>query len=168
MKRAPTSLAATALALALAACAADQDAYPSLARRDVERAASAEPAPIPPAPAQPADPVLAPRLDQLIDRAGKAHERFAARRGRAEQLTSSALGSAIASESWAVASVALADLESTRSEAMIALADLDQLYAAARIGGTEAGAIAEARDRVMGWIGEEDRVLATLRDRLGG
>lgn len=168
MKRAPTCLAATALAFTLAACAADQDAYPSLARRDVERAASAEPAPSPPAPAQPAEPGLASRLEQLVDRAGKAHERFSARRGRADQLTASAQGSAIASENWAVASVALADLESTRSEAMIALADLDQLYAAARIGGTEAGAIAQARDRVMGWIGEEDRVLAALRGRLGG
>ena len=168
MKRVPTCLAATALASVLAACAADQDAYPSLARRDVERAASAEPAPVPPAPPQPADPGLAPRLQQLVDRAGKAHERFSARRGRAEQLTASAQGSAIASESWAVASVALADLESARSEAMIALADLDQLYAAAHIGGTEAGAIDQARDRVMSLIGEEDQVLATLRSRLGG
>lgn len=51
---------------------------------------------------------------------------------------------------------------------MIALADLDQLYAAARIEGSDASAIAEARDRVIGWIGDEDRVLAVLRGRLGG
>ena len=51
---------------------------------------------------------------------------------------------------------------------MIALADLDQLYAAARIEGSDATAIAAARDQVTGWIGEEDRVLASLRGRLGG
>lgn len=89
-------------------------------------------------------------------------------RGKAQQLANAARDSARASESWAVASVALADLESARSEAMIALADLDQHYAAARIAGSDANAIAAARDKVTGWIAEQDRVLADLRGRLGG
>ncbi len=168
MKPIPTCLSAIALTLSLAACAADENLYPSLARRDVERTGTVEASPAP-APSPPAaDPQLAPRLSQLVEQAGNAHQRFAARRGRADQLTASARGSAIASESWAVASVALADLESARSEAMIALADLDQLYAAARIGGGDASAIAQARDKVMAWVGEQDQVLATLRARLAG
>lgn len=168
MIRAPALLSAPLVALTLSACAADKATYPSLARRDVERAASAEPAPEPPAPPAPASADLAPRLARLVEQAGKAHERFSVRRGRAEQLTASARGASIASEGWAVASIALADLESARSEAMIALADLDQLYAGARIEGGDAKAIAEARDRVMAWIGEEDAILANLRSRLGG
>ncbi len=72
------------------------------------------------------------------------------------------------SESWAVASVALAGLESARSDAMIALADLDQMYAAGRIAGNDSSAIEAARTEVTGWIGEEDRVLGLLRGKLGG
>ena len=59
-----------------------------------------------------------------------------------------------------MASVALAGLESARSEAMIALADLDQIYAAARIDGSDWRCHRRRRDRSIGWIGEEDRVLA--------
>ena len=165
----PVCLVAPLLALGLAACAADKDLYPSLARRDVERSGAVQPAaPTTPPLTLPADPRLAPRLDRLVEQARAAHEQFATRRERAEQLAAAASGSAIASEGWAVASVALADLESSRSEAMIALADLDELYAAARVAGGQAAEIVRARDTVSAWIGEEDGVLAALRGRLGG
>ena len=162
-----------ALPLVLTACAADTSDYPSLARRAVERslpATGTAPQASPPAPAAALPPGadLSARLARLTEQAGKAHGAFDSRLGKAQRAVASGSGSARGSEGWALASVALADLESARSEAMIALADLDQLYAAARIDGTESKAIADARDRVMGWIGEEDRALAALRGQLGG
>ncbi|MGE3690178.1 MAG: hypothetical protein AB7F98_02215 [Novosphingobium sp.] len=147
----------------MSACS-DGAGYPSLSRRDVEKSPAATPEPAPPA--ESAD--LAPRLAGLVDQARAAHEKFASRRARAEQLATSARGATMASESWSIASVALADLEASRSEAMIALADLDQIYAAARIEGGDGATIAAARDQVMAMIGEEDDVLAALRGKLGG
>lgn len=162
------SLAALGL-LSLAACASDTAGYPSLARRDVERVA-ATPAPSPSAPASPAlaDPSLASMLPQTIATAQEAQRRFAAARGNAERLVAAGAGSSPGSEAWAVASIALAGLESARSEAMIALADLDALYADARVNGLGGQSeILAARAAVSAIIGEQDDVLAALRGRLG-
>lgn len=169
MTRLQLAAACALAALPLAGCAADYDNYPSLARRPAERiTGSAEPAPPttapPPVVAPSAD--LAARLAQLADQAQAAHREFTGRQGRAEQLVSAASGASVGSENWAQASVALADLESSRSQAMVALADLDEIYAAERIGGGSGTAIAATRDRVIGWIGEEDEVLARLRGRI--
>ncbi len=169
MKSAFSALTAAVLLLSLAACASDTKNYPSLARRSVERADTAVPAsPVPsPAPAPPS-PELTARLASLVEQARVAHGRFEAKQALAGQTVSAGGGAARGSEGWAVASIALAELESARSAAMIALADLDQLYAAARIEGNDTAAIAAARDQISGWIGEEDRLLATLSGRLGG
>ena len=76
------------------------------------------------------------------------------------------------SEAWSVAQVALASLEAARSDAMIALADLDSLYVAAKIeavpteGSGDVDAIGAARDDVIALVGEEDEALASLRGRL--
>ena len=171
MKSAASALTVAALLLALAACAADTRNYPSLARRAVERSSAAalpspaaSPAPVP----LPPSPELTTRLAGLVEQARIAHGRFESKQALAGRTAAAGSSAARGSEGWAVASIALAELESARSAAMIALADLDQLYAAARIEGSDASAIAEARDRVIGWIGEEDRVLAALRGRLGG
>ncbi len=155
--------------LTISACASDTSNYPSLARREVERTAAAPaPAPVPTGEA-PADPALLARLPGIVAAARTAHERFAAARERTERMIAGATGSAPGSESWAVASIALAGLESSRSAAMIALADLDALHVEARIGNTaSAGAIAAARDEVSGLIGEEDRILSALGTQLGG
>lgn len=162
---------ACAMAVLLAGCAADYDNYPSLARRPAERVSgTAEPAPPtspPPLAVAPSADLVA-RLAQLSDQAESAHRSFTGRRSRAEQLVGAARGATIGSENWSVASVALADLETSRSQAMIALADLDALYAAQRVEGGDATAITATRDRVIGWIGEEDDILAQLRGRLAG
>ena len=166
MRIASSVLTAVLAALALSACASDTTNYPSLARRAVERANGAAP----PAPAPvplPPTPELTARLASLINQAREAHGRFQARRSYAERSASAGSGAARGSEGWAVASIALAELESARSAAMIALADLDQLYAAARVDGSDSTTIAAARDEVSVWIGDEDRVLAGLRGRLG-
>jgi hypothetical protein len=71
------------------------------------------------------------------------------------------------SESWAVATIAVSELEVARSEAMLALADLDTLYNDTRVRGEDPGAIGTARDTVTGLIARQDQVLGELRARLG-
>jgi hypothetical protein len=169
MSRIPPFLFLVACVPALSACASDTVNYPSLARRDIERiTVSPEAVPanqVPPAVAAPPSPELTARLTRLVAQAREAHGRFAAHRVRTEQMVGAASGAAVASESWSLAAVALAGLESARSDAMIALADLDQLYAATRIDGDDGTAIAAARDQVIALVGEEDRVLAALSGR---
>jgi hypothetical protein len=151
-------------------CAADQGEFPSLARREAERVSGTlqPPRPAPSPTAVPATPSaeLAARLGQLTSQAQTAHGKFQAREAKARQLTRSAAGATLASESWAVATIALADLESARSDAMIALADLDGLHTAAMVEGRDTATIAAARDAVTALVSEEDRVLAELRDYL--
>lgn len=158
-------VAVVLLAALIGGCAADQEVYPSLARRPIERQMDAPPAPPPPPPALPAPPSpdLAARLDQLVAQARTAHAKFESRESKARSLTSAARGAALASEAWAVATIAVSDLEAARSEAMIALADLDGMHAAAVIEGKDAAPIAAARESVTALVREEDRVLAELR-----
>jgi hypothetical protein len=167
MSRLPSCLSVVCGALALTACAADTVNYPSLARRDAERISGTSAVATPLAVATAPSAEVKARLPQLVERANAAHSRFAAHRGRTAELVAAASGATVASEGWSVATIALADLESARSDAMIALADLDQLFAAARIEGADSSAIADARDQVTAMVGEEDSVLASLHGRLG-
>jgi hypothetical protein len=176
MRRAPATLLPLALLLPLAACAAAQD-YPSLARRPAERASgTAQPvAPeAPPAPPSPPSPELTARLSQLVEQARAAHQRFVAKRPATERAVASGGGGAPGSEGWAVATVALSSLEAARSDAQVALADLDRLYTAETIAASETGdhakatAIAAARDQVKALVTEQDEVLDGLRGRMSG
>lgn len=160
--------------LLLSACAAPGD-YPSLARRDAERiAGSAEPAtPEPVAPALPASPDagLLARLEGIEARARAADARLREQRARAESLVAAASGAARGSESWSVATVALSGLESARSDAMLALAELDALHAAERLTSPneESGdglAIAASRGRVLEIVAAQDGVIAALAARM--
>ncbi len=170
MQRLTLCLTPALIAMMLSGCAADRNIYPSLAKRDAERitgTAEVVPAqPAPPVPPSPPSPDMTSRLAGLSAQANRAHQRFIGRESSARRLSAAAQGSAVASESWSIATIALADLESARSDAMIALADLDALYAAERIGGGETGAIAAARDEVTALVSTEDRVLAELYGRL--
>ncbi len=159
--------------------------YPSLARQPAEAAtwdpatpgADGRPSGSAPvaAPASdaavvqsPVSPELASRLAQLEDSARAAHARFAAKQARATQLVAAARGVAVASEPWSVATVALAELESARSDAMVSLGELDRLYVAQRIDGGDGGSIAAVRDQVTAWVADEDAVLADLGGRMTG
>ena len=156
----------------LAACASTGGTgYPSLATRPGERVSGiAEPVPAPAQP--PATAATGSRIAQLRSQAQTAHARFGERRVSAAALSAAAQGAAVGSEAWSVAQVALASLEAARSEAMIALADLDSLYVTARIeavptdGSGDVDAIRAAREGVIGMVGEEDATLASLRGRL--
>ena len=152
----------------LAACATADEEYPSLAIRDVERAQgqfeTGEPARLDIAPVETAfDGPLPETLAGLVDAAAEAHEEFTSVQPGAARLVEAARGSGVGSDSWAAAQVALAELDSARSQAAIALGDLDTLYVAARTAAEEADAIDAARNRVIALVAEEDTVLGNLR-----
>ena len=152
--------------LAIAGCASDTVNYPSLARRDVERIKAAPPPAGTPVVAPSPDASLPARLAGLVADAREAHRRFGEARDRAERAVAAAAGAAVGSDAWATGSIALASLESARSQAMIALADLDALYASARISSSpDAPAIAAARDEVSGLVIEEDAIVIDLQRR---
>lgn len=151
----------------LGGCASDAGTYPSLARREGERLhGTLSPVPVESgAVTAPPSAELLSRLERLVGQAEAAQSRFAEREPRARQLMLAATGAPVGSENWSVATIAYADLESARSDAMIALADLDLLHASATVEGAATPAIFEARERVIRLVAEQDRVLAELRNR---
>lgn len=157
----------------IAAGCAPAGTYPSLARRPAERiigsADATAPAAVSAQSSAPPRAELNARLAQLVEQARSAHQRFGERRAGAERLIGGASGAAVASESWSVANVALADLEAARSQAMIALGDLDEIYAAESVKGAgtaDTDAARRAHEQVGAWVEEEDAVIARLRTRL--
>ena len=155
----------------LAGCAGTARDYPSLSIRDAERvsgsfvpdagtAGQTAPAPAPAG--------LDARLAQLLADARTAHGDFLTAAPQAERTVTAGAGAAIASDNWAAAQVALADLDSARSRAAISLGDLDLLYADATLAWQERAAITQVRDQVIALVAEEDAILARLRGRVAG
>ena len=168
MLRPTAPLLLAAATLTLGACASDKQGYPSLARRPIERLSAAPPAtaaPITTPPPAPAAAVLG-ELDLAVAQARGADARFRQQIERTRALVGAARNAPVASEAWSVATVAVSDLESTRSDAMIALADVDSAYAHSRIAGEDTTAIAAARDQILAFVSGEDAVLADLRTAL--
>lgn len=164
------------VSIPLSACATKGD-YPSLARRDAERitgtAEAASSTPVQPPAPPPPDAQVSARLAQLVEQARAANGRFAAQKGRTEQVVAQGARSAKGSESWAVASVALAQLESARSDTMVAMTSIDEIHTADALAhyNTPSGdepAIAAARAQVTAWIDEQNAVLDILGRKLGG
>ncbi len=158
-----------AAALLLSACARDTGEYPSLARRPAERLTATFDAPqapeivVLPAPSA----AVTGQVGPLVNAAERADAIFRQREPRARSLVGSSGGAKMGTESWAVATIAVSELEVARSEAMLALADLDTLYNDTRVRGEDPGAIGAARDTVTGLIARQDQVLGELRSRLG-
>lgn len=163
--------------LATTACSGDRGRYPSLARRPAERAyGSAMPvtAPTPEsqAPIAP-DAGTAARVAALTDQAVKADAKFEARRASAERAVAAARGAAVGSEAWSVAQIAIADLDSARSEGMVAMADLDRMLvvaAQAAVDGPRADLdlIAPAHAQVDELMRKELATLDSLKSRVAG
>lgn len=154
---------------ALAACATPTGArYPSLAIRDVERAQGRF-QPVPAAPLAvpevgvPLAGPLAERVAALDEQAASAHRGFLAATPRAERLADAGSGTAIGSDAWASAQVALADLDSARSLTAVVLAELDMLMVARAVQAEDISAIEQVRQRVLALVGEEDATLERLR-----
>ena len=98
----------------------------------------------------------------LVAAARDAHAQFTAAIPAAQRRVQAG-NAAVGSDSWASAQVALADSDSARSNAAVALGDLDILFAAATVQAQDAAAIAAARATVVALVTEEDVVLERLR-----
>lgn len=157
-------------ALALSACAQDNGAFPSLAKRPAERLTAVygvpQPATSPIALPQPAAGVLS-EVDSLVGKALQADARFRRGEPAAQQLVGQAGRARIGSEPWAIATMAVSELEAARSQAMVPLAELDRMFTEAMTRGEDVTRIAAARDRVIAIIARQDSVLGALQRRLG-
>lgn len=150
----------------LAACASPEGEYPNLDIRPAERASGTlQPPPAPYVPPPTPAPVLG-RLEQLAADAASAHRAFLAEAAAARNAVAAASGAELGSDRWARASVAVAGLESTRSRAMIALADLDRLMVDAAVGGGELERIVAVRNTVTAQVDEQNAVIEGLQRSL--
>jgi hypothetical protein len=158
------------LALLLAGCAnGDSSRYPSLAIRDVERIkGSADPVAAETTPAGTAAPStdLAGRLARLQDQAASADRAFMAAVASTESLIDAAAGSAVASESWSVATAALTRLDALRNPASLALTDLDKLYVDSEMEVGAVEAISAARGAVQAEVAGQEAILDRLSARM--
>ncbi len=160
------------LVFAMTGCASTgSEGYPSLEIRDVERAQGsfepieAERLAIPKVEVDLAGGLEA-RLAALVDQAATAHAAFRDALPAVERRVAAGAGGEIGSDVWASAQVGLADLDSSRSQAAIALADLDILHTAATLQADETAAITEARETVVALVAEEDAALERLRAQM--
>ena len=158
-------LLAALFCAATAACASAPGDYPSLAIRDAERV-SGTLQPAEPFVPEPASPVVLASAQALVEQAAAAHESFRGKLGGARSAVQAARGASFGSEPWAVASVAVAGLETERSRAMIALADLDRLAVAAATDGGATGELAAAQARVDSMVAEETAAIDALLSAL--
>lgn len=156
-------------AILLSGCAAPKAAYPSLAIRDVERVEGsfdAAAALVEPLAESPPSADLVERLAQLQTAAASAHRSFMDAAPETARLVNAAAGTDVTSNRWASAQIALASLESARSQAAVPLGDLDLLHANAAIALEQRQAIQAARTAVIGLIAEEDAILSDLRGKI--
>ena len=159
--------AAALLPLALlAACKTPPGEYPSLAIRPAERATGTL-YPVKPYIPPPTPPAVSDRLAQLSAQVASAHAGFERQVPAARAAVNAAHGSAPGADAWSVAQVALAGLESARSQAMIALADFDRLYVDAATQGGELTRIGAARDAANARVSEENATINALVGSLG-
>jgi hypothetical protein len=161
------TLPALPAVLLLAGCASPGP-FPSLDMRDSERVSGTIAAPSGPAftPA-PASPATLAELDSLAARASTAHQRFVAASDDVRAVVAGAAGSAAGSDDWARAQVAIAGLESLRSDVMIALADIDRIHAQAHTSGGDIARSEAARAEVSALVEQEDLLIAGLLGQLG-
>ena len=115
-------------AVPLSGCAMQQGDFPSLQKRPHEDGAAIdetlEPAPEPTS--LPAD--IQGRLDAAVAQSRAAHQRFIADLPAVKRRVDAARGAAVSSESWVVAQMELAALETRRSPSVAAMADIDALH----------------------------------------
>jgi hypothetical protein len=181
----PAQMLLSALLIALGGCADGGANYPSLATRPAERIiASAPPGTSTTADSQPPAPLagsadLSSRLDELVVQARAGHQEFADKRPATERLVSAAGSADIGSDSWSVATQALSTLESARARTAAPMAEIDHIdvddrlahasqdsISAAQLPRPDLAAIAAARDKVAGWLTEEDAAIANFHEKL--
>lgn len=149
----------------LSACSTSGEKYPSLALRPEERSQSAadSAAVLHPGPARRETLQMLP---QSLDLAESAHAHFLGLAQRAAPLVEAAIGQSIESNDWALAQIALSELDAARSQTAVSLSDLDLAFASATLSFEARSQIVKTRDEVIVLIREEDRVLAQLRGKI--
>jgi len=166
MLRVPLTPIATILLLSMSGCAGGSGRYPSLEIRPGERVTGSfvpPPEDSNPQPAPIASADTLERLAELNSQAKQAHAGFEAAIPHTRELANAAEAAEVGTDAWALAQVALADLDSARSQSATALGDLDMMYLDARLTGGARQEIDGTRDAVLAMLEEEDRVLAELR-----
>lgn len=156
-----TVLALVPAALALGGCASSSGDFPSLAIRDAERVSGTIAAPATPATPPPPAPA-ATELAGLLAAIREGHDRFTAQAPAAGRAVSAARGAGVGTDAWSLAQVAVANLEAQRSQVMIALADLDRIYASAAIEGADITATAAALAQANALVDQENAEIARL------
>ncbi len=86
--------------------------------------------------------------EQLVAQAQAAHSDFLKTAPQTRNAVAAAQGAARDSDRWANAQVAIADLEGSRAQLMIALADLDRLTVNASVAGEQFAELAAKRDQI--------------------
>jgi predicted component of type VI protein secretion system len=120
---------AMALTFALAGCGGGGN-YPSLAQRPAELNYTTQaPAPVVPAAIGKPEPAIVHQVETLRSDAAKSSETFMQRANEAEHLARAAHGSPLGSEAWSATTVAMAALDSARSDTAQSLGELDALQA---------------------------------------
>lgn len=154
-------------ALVASACSSTPADYPSLAIRDVERVGMtmATPSAQNWTPPQLGQAKLAD-ISKLVDQAQTAHGVFLETAQNARTTIAAAEGLSAGSNNWSVAQIALAQLQSTRSDALIALADIDRIYVAASTAGEALGQITPAQAEVERLVEQENQVISELAAKL--
>jgi hypothetical protein len=165
MRRNGTSLLALVpLLLALPACGAVRDSYPSLAMRPFELAG----APAPVQPAAPISPATPPaRRAELRTAAATAEAAFARAEPAAARLARAAAGQPFESQARASALVALADLDSKRAATAGTLATLDSLAAEAATALSPDPGVVAAQNEVAATLARQDAAISRLWEMMG-
>ena len=154
-------------AATLAGCARDAQSYPSLARRPIERTSADRPvAPASEAPPAPLTAEVLAQADSLLAQAEAADRRFRQLQASASRTVNAAAGATRGSEAWSVGTVALSQLESSRSDLFMAMASLDELYARSVIERRAVEPLAAVRARVQALIDSENQVIRQLGSQL--
>ena len=121
--------------------------------------AAAEPQPYVPAPIGVA---TLDNVEQLAAQARGAHAEFLAAAPAARRSANAADAGRVGSDAWAEAQIAIADLETRRSQTMITLADLDRVYVDTSNAGEAIAPVADVRGEIAQLIEQENAVITEL------
>lgn len=144
------------------------DGYPSLAKRPIEGISTRPPEAQPEPPAPPADAALLGEIDTLRGQALSGESAFRNALGAAQARTRAAGGSAVSSEPWLNAQMAISGADAARAASVTALASLDKLKTERTNAGNLAGRneLTEAIEAVGAIVAAQDAALRGLSGSL--
>ena len=147
--------------------------FPSLSKRPYEDGPAIDEAATPlPAKMETLPAALKNAVDGAVRQSETAHQAFLQTLPKVERSVSAARGAAPSSESWVVAQMLLAALETDRSPSVSALADIDSIYMKRldqEFTGEEKGAaalIAESREKIEAQVSSQQREVDNLKSRI--